>query len=91
VTATRAVAAPRSTYVCFDILRRIMTSFFGYDVILNMNVTDIDDKIIKRWGRRAVDASGSQRAHPLSPRWSIALQSRGDGCVDDGAVAAVRG
>lgn len=40
--------ACRSTYVCFDILRRVMSSFFNYDVLLNMNITDIDDKIIKR-------------------------------------------
>lgn len=36
------------TYVAFDVIRRIMTSFFGYDVCMVMNVTDIDDKIIKR-------------------------------------------
>ncbi|KAK7005982.1 tRNA synthetases class I (C) catalytic domain-containing protein [Favolaschia claudopus] len=35
-------------YVTQDILRRIMTDYFGYDVHLVMNVTDIDDKIIKR-------------------------------------------
>lgn len=34
--------------MCFDILRRIMSSYFGYDVLLTMNITDIDDKIIKR-------------------------------------------
>lgn len=36
------------TYVTFDILRRIMTDYFGYDIQLCMNITDIDDKIIKR-------------------------------------------
>ena len=36
------------TYVCFDILRRIMSQYFGYDVLLTVNITDIDDKIIKR-------------------------------------------
>jgi cysteinyl-tRNA synthetase len=41
--------APRcSTYVTFDVLRRVLSSFFGYDVLLTMNITDIDDKIIKR-------------------------------------------
>jgi len=34
------------TYICFDVLRRIMTDYFGYDVQLCMNITDIDDKII---------------------------------------------
>lgn len=36
------------TYLHFDILRRVMTDFFGYDVALCMNITDIDDKIIAR-------------------------------------------
>ncbi|KAG6866398.1 hypothetical protein C0991_004683 [Blastosporella zonata] len=31
-----------------DILRRIMTDYFGYDVHFVMNITDIDDKIILR-------------------------------------------
>lgn len=34
------------TYICFDSLRRLMESYFGYRVNLVMNVTDIDDKII---------------------------------------------
>lgn len=32
-------------YVTQDILRRIMEDYFGYDVHLVMNVTDIDDKV----------------------------------------------
>lgn len=36
------------TYVCFDIIRRLMTDYFGYNVKLCMNITDIDDKIINR-------------------------------------------
>ncbi|TFK44293.1 tRNA synthetases class I (C) catalytic domain-containing protein [Crucibulum laeve] len=35
-------------YVTQDVLRRIMTDYFGYDVHFVMNVTDIDDKIIER-------------------------------------------
>ncbi|KAF5351909.1 hypothetical protein D9756_007640 [Leucocoprinus leucothites] len=35
-------------YVSQDILRRIMTDYFGYDVHFVMNITDIDDKIILR-------------------------------------------
>jgi hypothetical protein len=31
-------------YVTQDILRRIMTDYFGYDVHFVMNITDIDDK-----------------------------------------------
>ncbi|GAW08139.1 cysteinyl-trna synthetase [Lentinula edodes] len=35
-------------YVTQDVLRRIMEDYFGYDVQFVMNITDIDDKIIKR-------------------------------------------
>jgi len=35
-------------YVSFDIIRRIMTDYFGYDVRQVMNITDIDDKIIRK-------------------------------------------
>lgn len=35
-------------YITFDILRRILSNYFGYQVIYVMNITDIDDKIIKR-------------------------------------------
>lgn len=43
-----------SNYVRFDILRRVLQDFFGYDVIVQMNVTDIDDKIIKRSNERDI-------------------------------------
>ncbi|XP_065206637.1 cysteine--tRNA ligase, cytoplasmic isoform X2 [Planococcus citri] len=36
------------SYITFDILRRVLSDYFGYDVIYVMNITDIDDKIIKR-------------------------------------------
>lgn len=36
------------TYVSFDIIRRIMTNYFGYNVKQVMNITDIDDKIIRK-------------------------------------------
>lgn len=35
-------------YVTQDIIRRIMTDYFGYDVHFVMNITDVDDKIILR-------------------------------------------
>lgn len=35
-------------YVTFDIIRRILTDYFRYDVFYCMNITDIDDKIILR-------------------------------------------
>lgn len=36
------------TYISFDVIRRILSEYFKYDVILVMNITDIDDKIIVR-------------------------------------------
>ncbi|KAL7833838.1 hypothetical protein AOLI_G00287980 [Acnodon oligacanthus] len=36
------------SYISFDILRRILMNYFKYDVFYCMNITDIDDKIIKR-------------------------------------------
>ncbi|EYC18025.1 hypothetical protein Y032_0028g1640 [Ancylostoma ceylanicum] len=39
-------------YLSMDILRRVMSSYFGYDVQFIMNITDIDDKIIKRARQR---------------------------------------
>jgi cysteinyl-tRNA synthetase len=36
------------TFLTFDIIRRIMTDYFGYEVQYVMNITDIDDKIILR-------------------------------------------
>lgn len=36
------------SYISFDILRRVLADYFGYSVKYVMNITDIDDKIIKR-------------------------------------------
>lgn len=36
------------SYVAFDTVRRVLEDWFGYDVTLVMNVTDVDDKIIAR-------------------------------------------
>lgn len=35
-------------YISFDILRRVLSEYFGYQIQFVMNITDIDDKIIKR-------------------------------------------
>lgn len=32
-------------YITQDVLRRIMSDYFGYDVHFVMNITDIDDKV----------------------------------------------
>ena len=36
------------TYLTFDIIRRILSNYFHYDVNLCMNITDTDYKIIQR-------------------------------------------
>jgi len=36
------------SYISFDILRRVLSDYFGYEIHYVMNITDIDDKIIKR-------------------------------------------
>jgi cysteinyl-tRNA synthetase len=47
------------TYTCFDYVRRILEEYFGYEVKLVMNITDIDDKIIVRAAE-----NGWADAHP---------------------------
>jgi len=40
-----------------DILKRIMTEYMGYTVLLGMNITDIDDKIIQRSNEQGIEHS----------------------------------
>lgn len=40
------------SYITFDILRRVFVDYFNYEVVYVMNITDIDDKIIRRARRR---------------------------------------
>lgn len=35
-------------YITFDIIRRILANYFGFNIFYVMNITDVDDKIIKR-------------------------------------------
>lgn len=44
-----------SSYVRFDIIRRIMGSVFDVDAMLVMGITDIDDKIIRRVKEVSID------------------------------------
>lgn len=43
------------TYIGFDVIRRILSEYFRYDVKLVMNITDIDDKIITRAAERGME------------------------------------
>ncbi len=42
------------TYVHLDILRRIMKDYFGYNMLVCQNVTDVDDKIIIRSSEKKI-------------------------------------
>lgn len=33
------------SYISFDIMRRVLSDYFKYDVLYVMNVTDVDDKV----------------------------------------------
>jgi cysteinyl-tRNA synthetase len=48
-------------YVTFDIVRRIMSDYFNYDVFFVMNITDIDDKIILKARRNHLVADYTSR------------------------------
>lgn len=43
------------TYVSLDYIRRILKDYFGYNIVLCQNVTDIDDKIIKRSSESGIE------------------------------------
>ncbi|KAE8605894.1 hypothetical protein XENTR_v10010505 [Xenopus tropicalis] len=58
------------SYISFDILRRVLRDYFKYDVFYCMNITDIDDKIIKRARQRHL----FQQYRERNPRPSDLLQ-----------------
>ena len=51
------------TYVCFDIMARVLVEVFGYHLTLAMNITDIDDKIIARARESQRDWQGLAREY----------------------------
>mmetsp|Transcript_38296 Transcript_38296/g.93860 ORF Transcript_38296/g.93860 Transcript_38296/m.93860 type:complete len:648 (-) Transcript_38296:154-2097(-) len=51
------------TYVAFDIVRRVMEDYFGYEMLVQMGVTDIDDKIIKRSNEQGISSSELARKY----------------------------
>lgn len=54
------------SYVTFDILRRILADYFGYEISYVMNITDIDDKIIKRARQNYLYQQYLEKNHDLS-------------------------
>ncbi|EGO25879.1 hypothetical protein SERLADRAFT_437591 [Serpula lacrymans var. lacrymans S7.9] len=61
-------------YVTQDILRRIMTDYFGYDVHFVQNVTDIDDKIILRARQNHLFNKFRSETTSLSPELIAQIQ-----------------
>lgn len=51
-------------YLTFDIIRRILSAYFNYDIFYVMNITDIDDKIILR-GRQQYLVKEFRAQHEL--------------------------
>jgi len=52
-------------YLTFDILRRVMEDYFGYEVLYQINITDIDDKIILRARRNKLLDDYRAANHPF--------------------------
>eukprot|EP00929_Paragymnodinium_shiwhaense_P055377 TRINITY_DN27744_c0_g2_i1.p1 TRINITY_DN27744_c0_g2~~TRINITY_DN27744_c0_g2_i1.p1 ORF type:complete len:873 (-),score=321.83 TRINITY_DN27744_c0_g2_i1:147-2765(-) len=61
-------------YLTFDILRRIIKDYFKYDVLYQINITDIDDKIIMRSRQNKLfkDFSESMRPKPVQELEKVA-------------------
>ncbi|KAM9977912.1 hypothetical protein ACTFIR_011789 [Dictyostelium discoideum] len=55
------------TYISFDIIRRIMKNYLGFNIQYVMNITDIDDKIIIRANENGISHSD------LSKKWETAF------------------
>ena len=71
------------TYAAFDNVRRALEDWFGYDVNLVMNVTDVDDKIIRR-AREGHLLS----AYSSSPTTTPAVARADAAAAVDAAIAA---
>ncbi|CAB4064395.1 CARS [Lepeophtheirus salmonis] len=54
------------TYLTFDILRRVLSHYFGYNIFYVMNITDIDDKIIRRARQNHLYGEYVAKNHELS-------------------------
>lgn len=42
------------TYVCLDVIRRVLTDYFRFDITYALGITDVDDKIIARARERGL-------------------------------------
>ncbi|KAH0828153.1 cysteine-tRNA ligase [Lanmaoa asiatica] len=61
-------------YITQDILRRIVSDYFGYDVHFVMNITDIDDKIILRARQNYLFDNFRTQTSSLTPDLVVKVQ-----------------
>ncbi|XP_029056571.2 cysteine--tRNA ligase, cytoplasmic isoform X1 [Osmia bicornis bicornis] len=73
------------SYISFDILRRVLSDYFGYDILYVMNITDIDDKIIKRARQNYLYENYVEEDHPLD---EILDDAKSVMCTFEGTVKA---
>jgi len=62
------------TYLTFDIVRRVIQNYFGYNIFYVMNITDIDDKIIKRARQNYLYDKFVAESKPLDELLKIAAE-----------------
>eukprot|EP00731_Ephydatia_muelleri_P009012 Em0004g1350a len=53
------------SYISFDIMRRVLSDYFKYDVLYVMNVTDVDDKIINKARKHHLLSAYKAKLHSL--------------------------
>lgn len=65
-------------YVTFDVIRRVLEDYFGYNILYVMNVTDVDDKIILRARRNhLLQAYKQEQEDPQQVSTEAAVPSAG--------------
>lgn len=62
-------------YVTFDIVRRVLEDYFGYNVTYIMNVTDVDDKIILRARRNHLVQKYLDEGHAATEMLSLCSEA----------------
>ena len=71
-------------YIAFDIVRRVMLDYFGFDIMYVMNITDIDDKIILRTHRNHLE----QMLSAVRAQLEAATAAANDAAVEEACTGA---
>ncbi|WIA42642.1 hypothetical protein OEZ86_008612 [Tetradesmus obliquus] len=84
-------------YVTFDVIRRVLEDYFGYNVLYVMNVTDVDDKIIlrarrnhlvQRYKQQETDASKVAKEIEAAVQAAVSKQAKKQQAMAAQAAAA---